>query len=348
MTVILLESLQNLYDELGEKGFVENTGVSYLTTNIKGPYGEKYVHYSYRSAQGTLFTTFNLNFKSNHIGAGCWFYATNDGGTNQPFFSLNSIYDGNYPSTYQVGAEWYNDLFVMRYRTGLTNYTAVCYRGGMEINRWYYVEFEFYRNASGWLKAWIDGQYVGSFFGDTEYYWWETPTHVMLKSNDEYNTAYHGPFWVLDLSAQPHNTMPLGMKRVRSIVASGAGNYTQWDVSGESNNYDAVNDEPVNDNRVETSVSGEYDTYVMEDISPSDEVLAVQCNISARKSGVGESAIKTVFRSAGGEDFEMSGEHWLNQSYQYFRTIYDNNPSGEISWTATDFISGEWGIKLQR
>lgn len=353
MTVIFVESWQNMSGELDNKHFCDNDPGIYskLDYNVKGPFNEKYTFRS-TSSSSTLMTIAKLTYPAGHIGMGFWFRATSDQNTNAPFIRLCSMYNSNFYGVYVFGVRlevstYGGIVYEVMNETNVASYTPRIRRDGLKLNKWYYGELEVKHADSGWIKAWLNGQFIGQFIGDTAYYTWETPTHILLSSNDTGEPFNIGPIWVLDLSAEPHNTMPLGIKRVQNLVASAAGSNTDWDVSGEASNYDAVNDDPLDTDMISSSTPGEYDTYQFQDIDPSQEVLACQLNLLGTKTGVGSRSVKTAFRSDAGEMFDMSGEHFLNLGYHWYKTTYNTNPSGEIAWTATDLISGEWGLKLQ-
>ena len=345
MSIIFLEDWNYIDGKLDEKYYVWDNAWNFISDDILNPFGQAYTQRAAFSGGSQRYLRANWAKSTHHSLWDVWFYPTDPCTGTYHILAMGNSGSSNFPVYPEVKVQIEGNILRIRQRTGITNH-ADYISGEIRHNRWHYLELEYYHNNSGFMQAWLNGQFLQR--GEGDMYYDGNPQNCLCyfgqDGYESYVSVYFGPVFVIDMDTAPNNTSPIGISRAHRLIATAAGNYTQWDVSGETDNYAALNDQTVEDDYVYTSVSGEIDTYVMEDIDTEVTVVAVKPDVRAKDDGTSKN-IGTVFRSNDGTDF-ISGEQDLSASQSWYQNYYQTNPSGEISWTPADLNSGEWGIQL--
>lgn len=346
MSVIWLEDWNYIGGKLGEKYYVYSSSYNQISDTVPNPFGQPYTHRASYNASGVYYAQTDWGSASHHVLIGGWFYPTVPEHGNSGIIQIGNSGGYSWPNYGEVWMLIQGGWLRFAQRNSITGYYTVASGELYGLNTWNYLEIEHYHNNSGFCQAWLNGKFLGRYNGDM--YYDSNPHNTILWRGQSFSGSqapiYYGPFFVIDMLTAPNNTSPIGPSRAHRLIATAAGNYTQWDVSGETDNYAALNDQTVEDDYVYTSVSGEIDTYVMQDIDPNVTLLAVKPDFRAKDDGTSKN-IGTVFRSNDGTDF-ISGEQDLSPTQAWYDNYYQTNPSGEIAWTPADLNSGEWGIQL--
>lgn len=140
-----------------------------------------------------------------------------------------------------------------------------------------------------------------------------------------------------------------GDKRIDVLLPNDNGNYSQFvNSSGNfQNNYTYVDDEVQDDlaSYVQSSVSGEKDSYLLSNISHDPSVInAIQVLTTAKKSDTGIRSISHFLR-INNTDYE-GDVHPLITSMFCNYDIYETNPNTSFPWTKTEINALEAGQKV--
>lgn len=149
-------------------------------------------------------------------------------------------------------------------------------------------------------------------------------------------------FWD-DTGAAPHNNF-LGDARIETLQPTGAGNTTQWAVTGAASNFQAVDDTTPNDDTdyVSENVSGEKDTYATGNVTGTvDTIYAVQTNLLMKKSDAGTADVQHVVRS-NAVDY-LSAAKTPGTSYAYSTELWLTDPDTDVAWTQSAVDAAEYG-----
>lgn len=245
-------------------------------------------------------------------------------------------------------------IFQVQNKTSITGYQTLVNTGPtLNYNTWYYLEFRFKKHQStGYFELRINGQRIGTFSGDTHYDGGTDVDRIFLYSSAWQDYMQYGPFYIIDPNTAGLQDF-LGPIRVDAHFPVAAGANTDFDISGESEaatNWESVDDSDPDDDTtyVRSATATERDTYPITNVDlTGTPIYGVQGNLRARKDEASVRTMKQTFRSIGGEEFDTSGELALSQSYDYYESVWESNPSGEITWTEEEVNSGEFGFKLQ-
>jgi hypothetical protein len=215
----------------------------------------------------------------------------------------------------------------------------------LHANVWYFIEVKMtINNTTGSFEVRINGQ--------TEISGTNVDTQQTANSTvDAFRITLGGGGVIDDLyflndSGSTNNDF-LGDVRIQTLFPDGAGNSTNWAVTGAASNYQAVDEFEADDDTtyVSTSTATDKDTYSFENLSTSvDTVYAVGTNILARKDDAGSRIAVQTTRS-GGTDFDGATIS-LADNYEYVQEIRETDPATGSQWVNTDVDSAEFGYKL--
>jgi hypothetical protein len=188
----------------------------------------------------------------------------------------------------------------------------------------------------------LDTQMSGNAYANQFYIGWPDGTFGNFNIDDVVvlETTDSG------IPGAPNNNF-LGDVRVESIFPNGNGNSSQWDGSdgNSTDNYLLVDETAPNDDTdyVQSGTIGEKDTYAYGNLTAAlGSVYGAQILPRAKKTDAGSRTIVGVSRLSGTE--EDTSAFGLSTSYQYFRHIYEGDPSG-AQWTIPNINAAEFGEK---
>lgn len=211
----------------------------------------------------------------------------------------------------------------------------------LKVNSWQYIEVKVYiHDSTGTVDVHVNGVSVISASGvDTKEYSVGQVNLIYLYGCASTSTK------IDDLYIDGANI--LGDCRVDTLMPNGAGNYTQWDPSAGAN-YQCVDDPgDINDDTdyCSTSTLNEIDTYNFENLTALGVTIhGLACNVCARKDDASTRKFKPLAR-VNGSDYEGT-EVTLNDNYNVYQNIWDDNPDDAAAWEEADVNGAEFGAKL--
>ena len=154
-------------------------------------------------------------------------------------------------------------------------------------------------------------------------------------------------FYILDDQGSQHNNF-LGDLAVTRLNPTGAGNSTQFSVTGVASNWDAVNEDgPDGDTTyVQSNTSGQKDTYTFSDISGTPAAIeAVAVKSYCKKTDGGSRTFVHVARSSGVEG-ESATIYPSAISYRRLQSVFPQDPNTSAAWAAAGVNAAEFGFRI--
>ena len=218
------------------------------------------------------------------------------------------------------------------------------------LGSWVYIELKFRGHASlGTYEAKANGTTLYSWGpGDTLYS--TSNNHVGFFLGDE---AWMG--WEIDdlyflaVDGSGQNDF-LGDSRVDTILATGAGNSTQFTPSAGAN-YECVNEDPNDEaDYLEGDTDGQKDTFAYADVPTDidDNNIYGVCidNHAKRTQPVAGLLSRNVLRS-GGTDYYGPQDYILGDSTSgWKRSTWELDPDDSQPWTQAKINACEFGVEL--
>lgn len=292
---------------------------------------------------------------------------TNTGNFTESFTAVSQVFVGfAYAHTAQHAA----DFLSLHGDSGATSHltlrwssagTLALYRGGSTLlatasssvtdplfgsGAWHYIEVSAtIADSGGTCVVKCDGVTLINFTGDTKNAGTNTTidTVKLLRSVTQ---TYFDDVYILDATGSaPHNSF-LGEIRVYTLSPSGAGASTQWTPSTGSN-YATVDELPYSaSDNVQSSVSGNRDTYAMGNL-PSNvgTIYALQTCLVAKKSDAGAMSVKVVDRP-GSTNYASSAVALGTADSTVIGPTRTTNPDTSAAWTASDVNALEAGVEV--
>lgn len=155
-------------------------------------------------------------------------------------------------------------------------------------------------------------------------------------------------FYACDSDGSTNNDF-LGDRRVDAYYPTGNGNSSQLTGSdgNSTDNYLLVDENDPDDDStyVESSTSGQKDTYAFQNMSHTPaSINGLQINLMAKKDDAGARSIASVIRS-GGSDTDGTTQA-LSTSYVDYLQISETDPNTAAAWTQSGFDGAEFGVKV--
>jgi hypothetical protein len=170
-----------------------------------------------------------------------------------------------------------------------------------------------------------------------------------ISSGYATETTYFDDLYLCDSSGSAHNTGPIGDKKIVIMIPNGAGNETQFSVVGESDNWQAVSQNPplYDSAYVSSTTIGDEDTYTLSTPATAfTAVDAIAVTVLARKDDAGD---RTISAGIGNGTTQAYGTAYgLGADYTYAQTIFDGeNPLTSAAFTPTDLTTLEAALKIE-
>jgi len=173
--------------------------------------------------------------------------------------------------------------------------------------------------------------------------------NIVVGGSDHFDPIFDD-IYVLDTTGSVNNDF-LGDIKVEALFPDGAGNTTNFSVTGAASNFTAVSDNPVDDDTsyISSSTVSNKDTYTYDDVSLiTSNVKGLVIHTLGKKDGAGDRVIKPVIRS-GTTDYDQA-EIYLpygeTDEYAFDSQPIDVDPDTAIAWTVSGVNSAEFGVKL--
>jgi hypothetical protein len=219
-------------------------------------------------------------------------------------------------------------------------------RGSIQLNTWNYVEirvkFGFF---DGEVELRINGEVVGVVTNV------ETIGSSSLHPSADGFRLFRQRFddlYMLTTSGTS-NTDFLGDVTIDTRFPGANGLTNLWQASGASNNFEAVDENPADDDTtyVTTNAANNTDFYVLFSLNATTgSIKGIGMTGKCRRETAGGRRVAFVGRS-GGMVSDDSLEHVLDTTYDFFQTVVENNPGTGSPWTITEFNNGEFGVRLK-
>lgn len=193
---------------------------------------------------------------------------------------------------------------------------------------WFYLEVRILiANAGGRCVAYLDGQEIINFTGDTQPGATDQISWLRLNSSMAFRNMHIDDITV-DTAAFP------GDIRYDGLFPNADAGPNQWNPSAATSfHYQLVDEKPASDaDFVETSFSGFVEMYDLEDWDNTDKTPVVVVHWSrVSKSSAGGQRI--VQRMQSGATLDQSAVKPLFTSPFYINEIHNQDPNGPAAWT---------------
>lgn len=159
------------------------------------------------------------------------------------------------------------------------------------------------------------------------------------------NVGIIGDLYILDGGGASLNDFQ-GESRMLLMVPNASGNYTQWTVSGATNNFQAVDETDPNDDTDynSTSTTGNKDTFGFTNLPTSGAVVCATTALYSRRDDAGPRQIRELCRS-GGSDFSGVTQT-IQSTYAFYAEARLVDPNTGSTWTQGNLESAEFGYEL--
>lgn len=261
-------------------------------------------------------------------------------------------------NTNHIVVNWYSDgtIYVRRGTNGTATVIAQSAAGVMTSGAWQYLEVRIVlHDTSGVVQVRRNGQQVINASGldtknggtksviDSISLWMTTNTNGAADT-------YFDDMYVLNAvdgtstQGAANNTF-LGDCRVETSVATSDSTPLQWTPSTGTSHFALVDEIPSNDaDYLSSASSGLIDMWGVTDLSDADQlVYGLQLSGRASKSTSGTRTVK--FRIDSNGTAETFSEHFPSTGYTLWYEMLNNDPDGNIAWTAAKVNSLLVGIE---
>jgi hypothetical protein len=158
------------------------------------------------------------------------------------------------------------------------------------------------------------------------------------------STPSFDDFYICNSAGTTNNDF-LGNVKVLAIFPDGAGTVNDFAPSAGAN-FTCIDEQIVDDDTsyVESSTSGNKDTYNYEDISDFN-IKGIQINTDCRETDASSFTIITVIRSDSAY-YDDGGQSIGTTDYVTKRLVSEIDPATSAAWLYTSLNSAEFGIKV--
>ncbi len=261
--------------------------------------------------------------------------------------STNQVFTFGDNGTSQVEMLVFSDGSIHFYRGGSTDIASSA-TGIISIETWYYIEFKIvFNNTTGSIVCKVDGvEKINQTSIDTVASANESANQVYIYANGNY--VYPDDFYVCDTSGSLNNDF-LGDVSIKTLYPTSDGTYSQFTPSTGSDHYALVDDPQLvaDTDHNESSTVGHKDSYGVTTYSESGDILAVQICAAVRNTDTGSMAVRTLCRSGTTPADNEGNSFQLSQTMKGAMTIYEQEPTDTVAWTAAKVNAAEFGLKVQ-
>lgn len=241
----------------------------------------------------------------------------------------------------QCGIKVHNDGSIGIYRGGAT-LLATSLPGLVREGGWHYVEVEMVvHDSSGRVTAFLDGQQVVEFLGDTKQTANSGASFVHFGGQN-FGICAFDDIYVTDGSSR------LGEMRVDILYPDSDDGANNWTPSSGSSGYAMIDEVVANGDTdyVQGPSVGFIDFYGLQDLAGTPaNILAVAPMSSSRKTDAGAREICHKIRSNG--NVEDAANIVLTSTYAYYQDIFELDPDGNVPWTYSAVNALEIGLEVK-
>jgi hypothetical protein len=140
-----------------------------------------------------------------------------------------------------------------------------------------------------------------------------------------------------------------GRPRVQALFADGAGNYSQWGLTGAGSYIGAIQETTPDEDTTyaKSGTVGQRSSATYSNVLPSTAVIKAVAVVPRGRTDDGASRTIKTFVRAGGVDYDHASAQSVPGSYGYLQQIYPVNPATGVAWTPTEVNAIEAGIKVE-
>jgi len=218
----------------------------------------------------------------------------------------------------------------------------------LNANTWYYIEFKATIHAStGTAVVKVDGTEVLNISGANTKGPSASTTNITAVGFATFNDTPMDDLYLADTTGTT-NLDFLGDCRVVTVMPAADGSTTDWVASSAGAHYLKVDEVPPNGDTdwVDCNVVDNVELFTMAAAPTSYTVKAVQRSSYARREDASVSKFAHVCRSGGTTYGMAEADFVLTDSYQYYTSVRNFDPNGDIEWTPTNVNAAEFGCKL--
>lgn len=152
--------------------------------------------------------------------------------------------------------------------------------------------------------------------------------------------------YVFDGSGSTNNDF-VGDMKVETIRTTGAGNSTNWTVSGGSyDNWSAVRDGQTS-YYLSTTGTDVQDLYTFNDLTKvTTSIKGVVVNYTARNSDSDTHDLKSATRVSSTDYTDSTATTIDGATWKTYYSVWEQNPNTTAAWTSSGINGAEFGIKL--
>lgn len=350
MTLLHMDGFDN-YDDTGKKGYTtpdSKASTSDISSSFARSgsqslaigYDSRYTYKKAVSATDELVVGFALYIPSDFI-ISSFGYTT--------FFTMYNDITVNPQIGLRLTNSYHLEVRRGGNRTSIPGTLLGTSTNSLSVDTWYYIEFKCLIGNSGSFELRVDGFTEASASGvDTSESAVTTFNSVGWggAGSAVSSIIYIDDIYVLDTNGSVNNDF-LGVVTVETLSPNGNGNYSQFTGSdGNSvDNYLLVDESPPNiSDFVESSNTGDKDTYTFENLSAGVTIHAVQIDTYAQAEAGGSRDLKNITRISG-TDYNL-GTKTFEVSDTYNLDIQEISPATSLAWTESEVNGLEFGVEV--
>jgi hypothetical protein len=304
----------------------------------------------------SMFEGIGRRYTTETVVVGQALFIASSGGLISPFNI--GLYDGQGGNALQSWLQFEEDGVIRLYRGGLSSTNS----GGSTViattpaktvhsDEWNYIEIKVkVHPTAGIFEVRVNTVVVISYFGNTQNLMppilgqdpgWDTLCY-------EWRGAFSATWWddryILDDTGTV-NTTYLGNVRVNTQLSIGVGDETDMSVFGAAANWDAVNEALLTEvEYVYSATMGDFDLYEMDPNVTAQNILGVQV-VGAHRQDDSTQLKSNLLLKTGGTVYP-GADHYLAQTYHYYRDMWDLSPGTGVGWTTAELNAIQPGQKV--
>lgn len=219
---------------------------------------------------------------------------------------------------------------------------------------WHHIEVVYVAdNSAGIAKMWVDSVLEINFSGDTI-------ISGSVPSGTGYELFAVSSAWstnvefddllIWDEEGSSMNTSSqLTLHRIETLTPNGAGNSTQFSVTGAASNYLAVDEFGADDDTtyVSSSTNGNVDLYTYSNMAGTPSVIhGVLVNSITSNNSLGAISMKNKVRQNAVDGSGATLAVTAGGVYTNKKEFFAQNPDGPVAWTKATVDAAEFGVEV--
>lgn len=214
----------------------------------------------------------------------------------------------------------------------------------LSLNSWHFIEIKvtIHNTAGAVIVNVNEVEFINKTSIDTQ-----ASANAYCNKLDfvSYDSSYlYDDFYLCDTTGSDNNDI-LGDCKVEGFIANAAGDSTQWTPSAGSNYQNVDDTQPDDDSTYNSdSVAAELDLYNIPAADITGQIFGVQLSNYMRKDDAGARTVKNAIKA--GTTTAYGSNESMADSYNYYHTIWENNPDDSLAWQDADIDSLQIGAEI--